>query len=132
MRRPLRRIWEDWTFQDLSGRRRLRRYVLAAGGLLAAALVLFAYSACQRAAVMATVRATPAPVEIPTRTPTPPPTPTPSSTPTPTRPRSTDQGVRRIRGTGPWWIRPPGEAPTGGSGSSPSASIRAWPAAWRP
>lgn len=78
MRRWLRRIWEDWTYMDLSGRRRMRRAAKAGLALLLAMIPLGVLALYQRARMMAVVHATPAPLLLPTRTPTPVPAPTPT------------------------------------------------------
>jgi hypothetical protein len=80
MRRLIRQLIEDMTYQDLSGRRRPPRYVIAAGLLFLAMIPTACWSAQERSRVMTAVHATPAPPATPwpTRTPTPPPTPTPT------------------------------------------------------
>jgi hypothetical protein len=80
MRRLIRQLIENMTYQDLSGRRRPPRYVVAAGLLFLAMIPTACWSAQERSRVMTAVHATPAPPATPwpTRTPTPPPTPTPT------------------------------------------------------
>jgi hypothetical protein len=80
MRRLVRQLIEDMTYRDLSGRRRLRRYVIAAGVLFLAMIPMAFWALYERSRVMAVVHATPAPPATPwpTRTSTPPPTPTPT------------------------------------------------------
>jgi hypothetical protein len=97
MRRLIRQLIENMTYQDLSGRRRPPRYVVAAGLLFLAMIPTACWSAQERSRVMTVVHATPAPPATPwpTRTPTPPPTPKP--TPVVTRP-----AVRRTRRNGTW------------------------------
>lgn len=95
MRRWLRRIWEDWTYMDLSGRRRMRRAAKAGLALLLALIPLGVLALYQRARVMAVVHATPAPLLLPTRTPTPVPAPTPTP-PTDAAGCPTDPGRWRL------------------------------------
>ena len=80
MRRLIRQLIEDMTYLDLSGRRRPRRYVIAAGLLFLAMIPMAFWALHERSRVMAVVHATPAPPATPwpTRTPTPPPAPTPT------------------------------------------------------
>lgn len=78
MRRFLRSLIAEMTYADLAGRRRPRRYAVAAGLILLAAAGAAILALGQRARVMAVARATPAPVVLPARTPPPPPPPTPT------------------------------------------------------
>jgi hypothetical protein len=80
MRRLIRQLIENMTYQDLSGRRRPPRYVVAAGLLFLAMIPTACWSAQERSRVMTVVHATPAPPATPwpTRTSTPPPAPTPT------------------------------------------------------
>jgi len=80
MRRLIRQLVEEMTYRDLSGRRRPRRYVIAAGLLLLAMAPMALWAFSERSRVMAVAYATPAPPATPwpTRTPTPLPTPTPT------------------------------------------------------
>jgi hypothetical protein len=80
MRRLIQQLIENMTYRNLSGRRRPRRYVIAAGLLFLAMIPAACRSAHEQSQVMTAVYATPAPPATPwpTQTPTPPPAPTPT------------------------------------------------------
>jgi len=64
MRRLIRQLIEDMTYLDLSGRRRPRRYVIAAGLLFLAMIPMAFWALHERSRVMAVVYPTPTPTPV--------------------------------------------------------------------